>query len=329
MKRSLLALTILAAVCPNARPDEPPVTFKPAAVATRPARPATDPRAEDADAYDELLAVVTSTDDPDTLLAALAALRGLERRAAGRACDGEAHPSRGLAAVVKAAERAGLLKGLAAGQETAAQRAVLDYLEFRTGGRDQGGASAGHLLDAPHPTPASESRPAKATERLPDRLLRELQHPPATSGIRQAITTWQPQLVSVPDPTHAGAPVPGFAGRLYLFGEGIDFPKVGDGSVVVDLYDESAARPRAVLLETWHLDQDSLERLLRKDIVGWGYTLFLPWGTARPEVNRVRLDLRYEPGKGPALNAEGKPFTIDPPPKGAPAWTNSADPSPS
>src|SRR5262245_42339836 len=136
---------------------------------------------------------------------------------------------------------------------------------------------------------------------------------PPAGPVYQVVATWKNEVQYAPDPTHGGAMTPGLAGRLYLFGPQIDFPLEGDGSVVVDLYNESpgVAGGQPVMLEEWRLDHDTLQRLLRKDVIGWGYTLFLPWGTCRPDVTQVRLRLRYDPAHGSPLYTESGPLTVN------------------
>jgi hypothetical protein len=128
----------------------------------------------------------------------------------------------------------------------------------------------------------------------------------------QVVVTWQPEVLQAPDPVHGGAPSPCLAGRLYLFGQEIKEPQVGNGQVVVDLYDETPVlegKP-AVMLEQWRLDKDTLKRLAKKDVIGWGYSLYLPWGTYKPEIAQVRLRLRYEaPGAVPLYN-ESAPIIL-------------------
>jgi hypothetical protein len=128
----------------------------------------------------------------------------------------------------------------------------------------------------------------------------------------QVVVTWFPEVVFTPDPAHKGEPAPGLAGRVYLFGPEIGAPLVGDGSIVVDLYEDApAAKARPpVPLEEWRLDRDTLARLKRKDAVGWGYTIFLPWGTYKPEITHVHLRLRYDPVGGSPLYAEGSPMIL-------------------
>lgn len=139
--------------------------------------------------------------------------------------------------------------------------------------------------------------------------------PPQASKVCQIVTTWNREVEFTPDPTHGGAPIPGLSGRLYLFGPEINFPLVGDGSITVDLYNDAPKTPdgKPVLMEEWRIDRDTLKRLLRKDMIGWGYTLFLPWGTYHPEVTQVHLIVRYEPLNGLPLFAPISPLTLEHP----------------
>ena len=61
-------------------------------------------------------------------------------------------------------------------------------------------------------------------------------------------------------------------------------------------------------LERWQFDAGTLQNLLRKDKIGWGYTLFLPWSTYTPDIARVQLNVCYTPAKGTPLYSE--PTTI-------------------
>ena len=67
--------------------------------------------------------------------------------------------------------------------------------------------------------------------------------PEASTGICQVHTYWESRIQVTQDVVNGGRPLPGLAGRLYLFGPEIKFPEKGDGNVVVDLYDLSGARP--------------------------------------------------------------------------------------
>jgi hypothetical protein len=128
------------------------------------------------------------------------------------------------------------------------------------------------------------------------------------------VTYWNPQIVYTPDPTHGGKETPGIAGRVYFVDEATQFKASGEGAVVVDLYDPN--RPEidgiAVPLGEWRIDSVTLQRLLRKDMMGWGYTLFLPWPDYKPEFTRIQLRLRFEPAKGGlAMYADSQPMTLN------------------
>jgi hypothetical protein len=132
------------------------------------------------------------------------------------------------------------------------------------------------------------------------------------ANIQQVATTWNNSIVFAPDPTRNGEPAPGIGGRLYLFDTN-GIPVVGNGSLVVDLYDDSGAtsKPGGVQLEQWRIDPVTLKRLVRKDTYGVGYTIFLPWGTYRPDIKIVHLTARYEPPQGMPLFAPSGALTID------------------
>jgi hypothetical protein len=143
-----------------------------------------------------------------------------------------------------------------------------------------------------------------------------------TGAVCQVVTTWHNEVGYSPDPTHGGTPTPGISGRVYLFGQKIDNPLTADGKVIVDLFDAEQAKAAgnaAVPLEEWRIDNETLKKLHRRDPIGWGYTLFLPWSTYRPDLTHVLLKVRYEPTKGTPLYAEAASVTITDPTTNAPA----------
>jgi hypothetical protein len=133
-------------------------------------------------------------------------------------------------------------------------------------------------------------------------------------AVCQVAATWNHQVVFAPDPTHGGAPTPGLAGRLYLFGQEISYPLVEEGSLVVDLFDDTkpaATEGQPLPLEEWRLDPATLKRLVKKDMIGYGYTLFLPWGTYKPEINQIHLKVRFVTSKGGSFYAESGRVSLD------------------
>ncbi len=131
--------------------------------------------------------------------------------------------------------------------------------------------------------------------------------------ICQVVAIWNPQVVFTPDPVHGGTPIPGIAGRAYLFGAQVDAPRTGSGGMVVDLYvDKDGPKGKTPIpLEEWRIDKDTLKKLRSRDAVGWGYSLFLPWATYNPDLQSVQLRLRYDKGKGFPLYAEPTSVTLN------------------
>lgn len=128
----------------------------------------------------------------------------------------------------------------------------------------------------------------------------------------QIVSTWKNEVVHVADPVHGGSPTPGLAGRFYLFGEEVDTPIEAEGNLTVDLFDLSKGPgTQPLLLENWQLDPVTLKKLKRKDPVGEGYTLFLPWATYRPDITRVQLKLKYDAGGEFPLYGDTGPLTLN------------------
>jgi len=114
----------------------------------------------------------------------------------------------------------------------------------------------------------------------------------------------------VPDVVHNGTLMPAIAGRVYLFGPEISYPLAGNGAMVVELFDDTRG-PAEKPLEQWQLDPVTLKKLLKKDMIGWGYSLVLPWGSCRPDVTKVRLTCRYDQAGGTPLFAQPSPVTLE------------------
>jgi hypothetical protein len=139
-------------------------------------------------------------------------------------------------------------------------------------------------------------------------------------------TAWLNRVQYTPDVVHDGVSTPGLVCRVYLFDETEKYPLAGDGAIVVDLFDDTNG-PTTQPLERWHIDPVTLKKFLKRDTVGWGYTLFLPWGSCKPEVTKVHVMCKYEPVAGPPLFDEATPLTLEHvPPPGTP--TMNAMPKP-
>ena len=135
----------------------------------------------------------------------------------------------------------------------------------------------------------------------------------------QMAVAWINKVQYAPDVVHDGAPTPGLVGRLYLFDEEVKFPVIGDGAVTVTLYDDTKG-PATQPLEQWYIDPVALKKFLKKDTVGWGYTVFLPWGSCKPDVTKVHLMCKYDPASGPPITGPVSPLALEheKPPPGTP-----------
>ena len=133
-----------------------------------------------------------------------------------------------------------------------------------------------------------------------------------TGPVRQIATTWSNQVKFTPDPTRGGAQTPGMAGRLYLL-DARGLPVVGDGALSVELYDDSpkAKGGEPSLLELWNFNKETLRQLASRDTIGWGYTLFLPWGTYSPAIRAVHMKVCYAPPKSIPLYDQSGTVTLN------------------
>jgi hypothetical protein len=139
--------------------------------------------------------------------------------------------------------------------------------------------------------------------------------PPPPGAACQLMAVWQPTVYWTPDPTRNGALNPTLAGHVWLFGQEVGFPVVGDGSLVVSLY-EGISQPGVEQqpIEIWQLDAVSLRKYLKKDGLGWGYNVCLPWSTYRRDLNHIQMRVRYDPPNGAALFSDTASLALNPDP---------------
>jgi hypothetical protein len=163
-------------------------------------------------------------------------------------------------------------------------------------------------------------------------LLNSSSSPPPPCTPCQVVASWQRQVFYPPDTAHGGVGSPTLAGRVYLYGPQVDMPTTGDGTLTVVAYDGSTpVGPQTVPLPggAWVFDSDTLHRLLKKDPVGWGYTVPLPWPDLPANLTRLQMKVCFKPTKGAPLYSEVAPLTISNPGPGGvcdPVFTESAKP---
>jgi len=137
----------------------------------------------------------------------------------------------------------------------------------------------------------------------------------ATTGkVAQVSTLWHNQVIFAPDPMHNGEMTPGIAGRVYLFGPNIREPLVGSGDLVVELFDPSRKGPDGgpIRLNIWTIDRQTLSTRLQHDMIGWGYTLLLPWLEYRAELTDVVIKVHYQEPKSMPIYSEPSKVAFNP-----------------
>ena len=108
----------------------------------------------------------------------------------------------------------------------------------------------------------------------------------------QMVCVWQNNVLQVPDTTRGGQPMVGMAGRVYFFGEQLDFPKLCCGALGVSVFDESSGKP--IMIDHVEVDPETLKRLSKKDFLGEGYSIFIPLPKYKEDMSKLRLRTAFK-----------------------------------
>ena len=127
------------------------------------------------------------------------------------------------------------------------------------------------------------------------------------------VSTWDNKIAFAPDVSRGGMVMPGLVGRIYLFGLDRGTPYIGDGSLVIDLFDSTPHGPNGEPKLTDHMEvpADVLKQFAKKDFVGDGYTIFFPWFNYRPDVTQAYIQMRYTAANGESHFHQSGTFTVD------------------
>jgi len=133
---------------------------------------------------------------------------------------------------------------------------------------------------------------------------------PASAG--RLVSTWEKKINYAPDSSRGGAIIPGLVGRVYLFGPDIKDPVIGDGSLIIDLFDASSrGNEPPTMLEQYRFPAEVLRQFAKKDIFGHGYSIFIPWATYRPDITHLFLMMRYDSPKDGSFFHQSGTFALD------------------
>lgn len=138
--------------------------------------------------------------------------------------------------------------------------------------------------------------------------------PPAKPGeVSRLTAAFSNKVIYAPDPTRGGDPVPGLLGRLYIFSTDEAVPIEAEGDLVVDVWDNSpkinGGKPK--LMEVWHLDPTAFAKFRKRDIIGEGYSIFLPWSTYNIDVRQINVIVRFSGKDGRVLMTPPEALSVD------------------
>ena len=132
---------------------------------------------------------------------------------------------------------------------------------------------------------------------------------PREGEINQVIAMWSDGVVVQADPSQGGKATPGFNGKVYLLDGRTGQTHGAAGRLIISLYDASGP-PGQPPREVWDIDPETLKRVARKDGVGWGYALWLPWTTADTTIQKVTLMVQYKPHHGQEVWSNQSTFRV-------------------
>ena len=124
---------------------------------------------------------------------------------------------------------------------------------------------------------------------------------------------WDNKIVFAPDPTHGGEPVPGLVTRLWIFGPDQSVPLDPDGEILVAMWDNAPKNigGTPALIEVWHIDRENAKKFIRPDIVGSGFSVFLPSQKYHIDLKQVNVQVRYNGADGRNLVSATQTLTLD------------------
>jgi hypothetical protein len=134
----------------------------------------------------------------------------------------------------------------------------------------------------------------------------------------QILAVWNKQIIFGTNPANHQA-IAGLSGRVYLLEKEPGHPLTGDGTLTVELYNDTPQEKgtQSKLIETWKFPPEILTKLVQTDRLGAGYSLSLPWSTYEPGIKQVHLTVHYEPKKGEPLAFTDQIMTLEHTPQGS------------
>jgi len=167
-------------------------------------------------------------------------------------------------------------------------------------------------------------------QRMKDRVSAALgQGKPVPASL--LITTFEPTLYHLPDPSKDGQLRPGLAGMMYLVDGTGQFTEV-NGTFTVFIEDMTPRPPGVpqAIPEAWEFDSETLKRLRSQhEKFGKNTVVFLPWPDNWRGVTQLRISTKYDPIPevgGPQLTGPVQPLSVSFDSPGRPLWTEKNEP---
>jgi hypothetical protein len=134
--------------------------------------------------------------------------------------------------------------------------------------------------------------------------------PQKSSSVSRVVVLWSEGVLR-----QANLPVSqGFAAKVYLFGPDATEATTSQGKFKVYAYDDTNAanrdKPGAKPDRTWEVDLADLKELMKKDAIGWSYSLWLPFSPPADSERRCSLILCFVPDKGSPVISDSTLVTL-------------------
>jgi hypothetical protein len=139
---------------------------------------------------------------------------------------------------------------------------------------------------------------------------------PGTSKPTSIYAIWQEGVDMQLDPRQGGLAIPGFSGKVNLEhkkpgskGETV----LSQGTLMISFYPDMPGQPMSQPMETWKILPEHQSSLLKQDLSGFGYVLWLPWNTYNPNIRSGRITVEYISNTGEVLQAPPERIKIQDP----------------
>ncbi len=141
---------------------------------------------------------------------------------------------------------------------------------------------------------------------------RESPAKPAATAISKVVVLWTEAVLRANNLPVAQ----GFAAKVYLFGPDSREPVTTPGKFTIYAYDETATGEQVKEAagsqpdRSWEFQESELRGLLKKDAIGWSYSIWVAYGPPTGSERRVTLRLSFTPDNERQVLSESSLVTL-------------------